>query len=238
MKNSILFLSILCYFVILNTSNVFSQAIKKTDLGKFKDCGSCGVGCTSCTVCDDKEMKTNCKEYICDAAGNCEELPKTKKNNHIQYETGKGGYSNTVYEETTTTTNTPVNINYVSQKSLSTKSFNRGKVNATLIQKGALKEGVNVIAGDKKQTLEIIQQNGQIVSMFAVKNNIKSNDLIAEINTVKINSGGGKGLNFQCGIIICECNGDDDCNKMFSSDICTGSAYCDSVTGKCYCISF
>ena len=242
MKNAFFFFSVICCLAFFYTSDVFAQAIKKSDLGKgkFKECGGCGVGCVSCTVCDDKEMKTNCKEYICDSAGTCEELPKTK-NNHIQYETGKGGYANTVYEETTTTTTTttnPANINYVSQKAISTKSFNRGKTKANVIQKGALKEGLNIINVDKSKTLEIVQQSGQIVSMFAVKNQIKSNDLIAEINTAKINSGGGKGLNFTCGIIICECTGDDDCNKMFEKNICTGSAYCDSVSGKCYCISF
>ncbi|QQS29288.1 MAG: hypothetical protein IPM47_21070 [Sphingobacteriales bacterium] len=242
MKTSILFLSVLCCLFIFSASHVYAQAKKKSDLGPYKECGSCGVGCISCTVCDDKEMKTNCKEYICDTAGNCEELPKSNSSGKFNnYDKTKSDWMNTKYEQTTNTTTTTVNTNYVSQKQISQKAFNRGKTTANVIQKGALKEGVNIIAVNKFKTLEIVQQSGQIVSMFAVNNQNKSNDLIAEINTAKaqsIKTTGGKGLNFHCGFIICECDGEDDCIKMFDTNVCSGDAYCDSNTGKCYCINW
>ncbi|QQS29286.1 MAG: hypothetical protein IPM47_21060 [Sphingobacteriales bacterium] len=237
MKTSILYLSVLCCLFIFCASNVFAQAKKQTELGPNKECGSCGEGCISCTVCDDKEMKTNCKEYICDTAGNCDELPKSKSK-FYDFNNTEMIQSNT--EQINTTKTSPVNINYVSKNAISKKTLNKSNTTVNVIQKGALKEGLNIIAVDKSKTLEIVQQSGQIVSMFTVNNQIKSNDLIADINTAKAQSmktAGGKGLSFSCGLFACGCENKADCKDMLET-VCGGTVWCDLEIEKCFCLRF
>jgi len=47
-------------------------------------------------------------------------------------------------------------------------------------------------------------------------------------------------LNFDCGYLSCSCQGDRDCNDMFSTDICSGSAVCTgSGSGtECVCLRY
>jgi hypothetical protein len=37
---------------------------------------------------------------------------------------------------------------------------------------------------------------------------------------------GGSGLGFQCTGLHCSCNGDDDCNDMFTTNVCGDIAQC------------
>lgn len=50
-----------------------------------------------------------------------------------------------------------------------------------------------------------------------------------------------RSLNFQCSFFVCDCSGDDDCNDMFSSDVCGGGSVCivDDMGGVvCLCTRF
>lgn len=47
-------------------------------------------------------------------------------------------------------------------------------------------------------------------------------------------SGGQLSLGFTCKGLLCSCNGDNDCNDMFTSNVCGEFALCDE-TG-CYCL--
>ena len=233
MKNIlILIATIAC---LASANNLHAQAKKMEDLGPFKKCGQCGVNCQSCTVCEDKQMTKNCKEWLCDDAGNCEQLPFPKSNaNNIAGVATSGATGNSpTFQQPASQTN----VNYVSPNALSTKTFNKGQLTANVIKRGALKEVLNVVKINKAKSLEIGYQKGQIVSMFAINNGTKSDDLIAEVKTVQLQQGSG-GLNYTCGFAICQCDGEDDCIKMFGTNVCNGSAWCDTETGKCYCISF
>ncbi len=48
----------------------------------------------------------------------------------------------------------------------------------------------------------------------------------------------GGTMNFSCGMTSCTCRGDADCNNMFSSNVCGGSAVCDSGSGECSCLRY
>jgi hypothetical protein len=41
-------------------------------------------------------------------------------------------------------------------------------------------------------------------------------------------------MGYSCSGSICKCYGDDDCNDMFSSDVCKGAALCHS-NGTTWC---
>lgn len=43
---------------------------------------------------------------------------------------------------------------------------------------------------------------------------------------------------FTCEGLACTCSGDDDCNDMFTSNVCGDLAYCDADTGECHCLRF
>ena len=43
-------------------------------------------------------------------------------------------------------------------------------------------------------------------------------------------------LRFGCDSLLCGCSGDDDCNDMFSSDLCSGIAVCDETGGRVRCV--
>ncbi len=48
------------------------------------------------------------------------------------------------------------------------------------------------------------------------------------------------GLGFSCGGVGCVCNGDDDCNDMFSTNVCGPNAACFVSRGQvvCVCLRF
>jgi hypothetical protein len=48
----------------------------------------------------------------------------------------------------------------------------------------------------------------------------------------------GGTMNFSCGSTSCTCRGDRDCNDMFSTTVCGGSAVCDNTTGECSCLRY
>jgi hypothetical protein len=48
----------------------------------------------------------------------------------------------------------------------------------------------------------------------------------------------GGTMNFSCGVTSCTCRGDADCNNMFSSNVCGGSAVCDTGSGECSCLRY
>ena len=48
----------------------------------------------------------------------------------------------------------------------------------------------------------------------------------------------GGTMNFSCGATSCTCRGDRDCNDMFSTTVCGGSAVCDNTTGECSCLRY
>jgi hypothetical protein len=50
--------------------------------------------------------------------------------------------------------------------------------------------------------------------------------------------GGRAALGFNCGRSSCRCDGDDDCDDMFDTDVCGPTAFCyiGWVTGELVCI--
>lgn len=44
-----------------------------------------------------------------------------------------------------------------------------------------------------------------------------------------------KTMAFQCGSSLCSCTGDEDCNDMFSTNVCGPYAACDLDSGRCVC---
>ena len=143
----------------------------------------------------------------------------------------KRQYSN-VTNGVNTNTNTNTNTNVAKDNELTFKSFNNGQLNVPQV---VLKEGTNLFAVNKGASVQVIQKKGIVEGMYNISSNgIKSTNLVTDLKSVvKIHGG----LGFQCGIISCTCQGDDDCNKMFSTNVCTGGEWCDADTGKCYCIS-
>jgi hypothetical protein len=67
------------------------------------------------------------------------------------------------------------------------------------------------------------------------------NILIAQIVTDRASStarevGIGRGLGFSCGGLGCACNGDSDCNDMFSANVCGPNAVCFETGGSVVCV--
>lgn len=46
----------------------------------------------------------------------------------------------------------------------------------------------------------------------------------------------GGTMNFSCNTTSCSCQGDADCNNMFSSSVCGRSAECNTGSGECSCL--
>lgn len=90
---------------------------------------------------------------------------------------------------------------------------------------------VRTAKGDMTMS-ELIQKSGKSIS-GALRVGMTS-----DIRTQKLNlsrrPGGSGGLNFSCQNLVCVCTGDQDCNDLFTSDVCGEIAIC--YPDGCICI--
>ncbi|MBL7775653.1 MAG: hypothetical protein JNK89_06590 [Saprospiraceae bacterium] len=104
------------------------------------------------------------------------------------------------------------------------------KVSAT-----QLKEGTNVVKMNSGDRFELVQYKGKITSMKRVDSGGLTVNIPMSTAGPSIEGNG-----FSCNGIFCRCDGDLDCNDMFSSDdcgCCTG--FCvETLSGEKYCICF
>lgn len=77
MKHYLTILSLFVFAISAIGQEKTQIAIAKNGLF-IKSCERVSVGMQSCTLCEDKELKKNCKTYTCDDAGQCAQLKMGK----------------------------------------------------------------------------------------------------------------------------------------------------------------
>ncbi len=90
---------------------------------------------------------------------------------------------------------------------------------------------VRTAKGDMTMT-ELIQKSGKTVS-GALRVGMTS-DIRTQKLSLSRRPGGGGGLNFSCQNLVCVCTGDQDCNDLFTSDVCGDIAIC--YPDGCICL--
>ena len=90
---------------------------------------------------------------------------------------------------------------------------------------------VRTAKGDMTMS-ELIQKSGKSIS-GAVRIGMTS-DIRTQKLSLSRRPGGGGGLNFSCQNLVCVCTGDQDCNDLFTSDLCGDIAIC--YPDGCFCI--
>lgn len=111
----------------------------------------------------------------------------------------------------TTTLNAQVvnKANVISSQNLTTQT--KGKYTIKTVQLSQLSKGVNTIQFSDSKSLEVSYLGGKVSNVFMTKNRGSSRLSVANF---------GVKAAFNCGEGSCSCHGDDDCNDMFSSDVC------------------
>ncbi len=88
-----------------------------------------------------------------------------------------------------------------------------------------LKSGINYL----------VLKNGDKFYVEVVKGKIKSFTISkADGTLIGVVKPGDKVLQFNCTGNVCTCNGDEDCNKMFSTNVCGPVAVCVGTACACY----
>lgn len=82
------------------------------------------------------------------------------------------------------------------------------------VKAAQVKNGTNVVKLDSGEQVEFVVRKGKITAMKRIdRTGISVN--IPMSNAVPIDGNG-----FTCNGLFCRCEGDSDCNDMFSSDVC------------------
>jgi hypothetical protein len=79
---------------------------------------------------------------------------------------------------------------------------------------------------------ELIQKSGKSIS-GALRIGMTSDIRTQKLSLSRRPAGGG-GLNFSCQNLVCVCTGDQDCNDLFTSDLCGDIAIC--YPDGCVCL--
>jgi len=90
---------------------------------------------------------------------------------------------------------------------------------------------VRTAKGDMTMT-ELIQKSGKTIT-GALRVGMTS-DIRTQKLSLSRRPGGGGGLNFSCQNLVCVCTGDQDCNDLFTSDLCGDIAIC--YPDGCVCL--
>lgn len=99
--------------------------------------------------------------------------------------------------------------NIISSQNLTTQT--KGKYTIKTVQLSQLSKGVNTIQFSDSKSLEVNYVSGKVSKVFMTKGRGSSR--------LPVTNFGVKAA-FHCGEGSCSCHGDDDCNDMFSSDVC------------------
>jgi len=100
----------------------------------------------------------------------------------------------------------------------------KGSISVKQIDLKSLKRGYNYLILESGNTLFTEIHKGKVKSLSLVN---KAGVVIGSVTVT------GTGTQFQCNRQLCSCNGDADCNDMFTTNVCGPGAFC--IENICVC---